>query len=65
MKTHPFHIHVPRAPVDLWDKLRKLAAREQHLLKVEALNAIIGHLKAKKMLRDKEFAQIDAAREEG
>lgn len=59
MKTpHPFHIHVPREPVDLWDKLKRLAAREQHLLKVEALNAIIAHLQSNGLLTEQEIKKI-------
>jgi hypothetical protein len=59
LKTpHPFHIHVPREPVDLWDKLKRLAAREQHLLKVEALNAIVAHLKTNGLLTESEIKKL-------
>lgn len=61
MKTpHPFHIHVPREPVDLWDKLKRLAAREQHLLKVETLNALITHLQAEGMLTPAEVKKLQS-----
>jgi hypothetical protein len=57
-KPHPFHFWIPREPVDLWDKLKQLAAREQRLLKVEALNAIIAHLKANGLLTEAELRKL-------
>lgn len=57
-RPHPFHIHVPQAPVDLWDKLRKLAAQNRRLLKEEALLAIENHLKSAGLLTDEEIKKM-------
>lgn len=60
MKTHPFHIHVPREPVDLWDKLRRLASKERRTLKQEALLALENHLKQSGMLTESESKKLRA-----
>lgn len=62
---HPFHIHVPREPVDLWEKLRRLAAKNERKIKQEALVAIKNHLQTHGMLSDKEIERmIEAASED-
>jgi hypothetical protein len=43
-QPHPFHIHVPTFPVDLWEKLRRLAKANRRTLKEEALVALESHL---------------------
>lgn len=57
-KPHPFHVHVPTQPVDLWEKLRRLAARNRRTLKEEALLAIENHLQAAGMLTESEFKKL-------
>lgn len=59
---HPFHIHVPTWPVDLWAKLRRLASVSRRPIKEEALIAIEDHLKANNLLTEKEIKQIQEAR---
>jgi len=54
MKTpHPFHILVPREPVDIWEKLKQLATRNRRTIKEEVLLAIEDRLKSHKILKDK------------
>ena len=62
-KPHPFHIHVPTWPVDLWGKLRRLASVSRRPIKEEALVAIEDHLKANNLLSDKELEDLRASRE--
>jgi hypothetical protein len=62
-KPHPFHIHVPTWPVDLWAKLRRLASVSRRPIKEEALIAIEEHLKANDLLNDKEIEELRKARE--
>ena len=63
-KPHPFHIHVPTWPVDLWAKLRRLASVSRRPIKEEALVAIENHLKANDLLSDKELEDLRASRED-
>lgn len=62
-KPHPFHIHVPTSPVDLWAKLKRLASVSRRPLKEEALIAIEDHLKANDLLTEKEIEQLRKSRE--
>lgn len=63
-KPHPFHIHVPTWPVDLWAKLRRLAAVSRRPIKEEALIALEEHLKANSLLSDEEIEKLREAREQ-
>jgi len=66
MKTsHPFHIHVPTSPINLWDKLRRLASINRRPLKEEALIAIEAHLKQNGQLSQKEARQLQNDRSQG
>jgi hypothetical protein len=62
-RPHPFHIHVPTWPVDLWAKLRRLASVSRRPIKEEALIAIEEHLKANDLLTNKEIDQLAKARD--
>jgi len=62
-KPHPFHIHVPTWPVDLWAKLRRLASVSRRPIKEEALIAIEEHLKTNDLLTGREIEQLRASRE--
>lgn len=55
---HPFHIHVPTDPVDLWEKLRRLAKANRRTLKEEALVAIENHLKQNSLLSEAEQKRL-------
>ena len=62
-KPHPFHIHVPTDPVDLWAKLKRLASVSRRPIKEEALIAIEEYLKVNNLLTSKEIEQIRQSRE--
>jgi hypothetical protein len=62
-KPHPFHIHVPTWPIDLWSKLRRLASVSRRPIKEEALIAIEDHLKANDLLTESEIEQLRRSRE--
>lgn len=61
-QPHPFHIHVPTRPVDLWAKLRQLASTSRRPIKEEALIAIEEHLKANDLLSEKEAEELRRSR---
>lgn len=63
-KTHPFHIHVPREPVDLWEKLRRLAAQNRRPIKEEALLAIENRLEAAGLLTSAEIDRLSQPKDE-
>lgn len=59
MNNHPFHILIPRKPVDLWEKLRRLASSKRGTIKREVMLAIETHLKANGVLSDAEIKKIN------
>lgn len=62
-KPHPFHVHVPTWPVDLWAKLKRLASVSRRPIKEEALIAIEDHLRANDLLTEKEIEELRQSRE--
>lgn len=60
MKTHPFHIHVPKEPVNLWEKLKRLASRNRRTYKQEAMVAVENHLAANGLLTDTERKKLQS-----
>ena len=56
---HPFHIHVPTKPIDLWDKLRRLAKTNRRTIKEEALVALENHLRSNAMLTEAEEKRLN------
>lgn len=52
---HPFHIHIPRRPVDLWAALKRCARRNERTFRGEALVAIKAHLIQSGVLSEEEI----------
>jgi len=59
VKSHPFHILVPKEPVNLWEKLKRLASSKRRTIKQEVMLALESHLKANGSLSDSEIRKIN------
>ncbi len=58
MKSHPFNIHIPIEPVDLWGKLRRVASLNKRTIKAEAMIAIERHLQSEGELSNSEIGLL-------
>lgn len=57
-KGHDFHFQIPKWPVNLWEKLRRLAQANRRTIKQEALIAIEGHLQRNELLTEDELKKL-------